>query len=261
MDVKLSERHRIHLGRELLLPLLAAPAPLDGAPRNPRPVLDAQGKGVLHAAAVVNARDAEVRERRGDGLGSGLLAGVRSEPRARLRDAAVYVGEQLGREVLLARHHAEAREGAVDEMAPVQHRVDEHVRVREREVPQDAHDVLDRHAELALCPPLRRQQPLDDDVVRDAPRRVRLGVEEDLRVAHALARRLDKVCPRQRLEIVGRDEHTHAQVVVEEVIETGEAPVAGEQRLSRRVRRVRRRATLFLAASEKSRDGSRVLSM
>lgn len=100
--------------------------------------------------AVVDSFDVEVGEGLGDEVRASFLAGVGGEMCACGSDAGVDVGEERWREVLLAGDHAEADERAVCEVAAGEDGVDEGVGGGEGEVAEDADDVLDCDAEVAL---------------------------------------------------------------------------------------------------------------
>ena len=96
---------------------------------------------------------------------------------------------------------------------------------------EHADDQLGSQPEIPRRPGLGVPEPLHDRLVRDAPRGVRLRVEEHFRVDDAVGVRAGEVGVREGLEVPRVQEHRHAdEVVVQEVVEGREAAVAREER-------------------------------
>src|SRR5690606_16486418 len=98
-------------------------------------------------------------------------------------------------------------------------------------VAQEAHDQAGGHAVPLLATAQRPPEPVDRRVHGDPARQVRLRVEEDLRVPHALRGGAGEVGVGEVLEVPLRAQHRHQLVVqVEEGLKVLE-PVRVAQRL------------------------------
>lgn len=182
--------------------------------------------------AVVDAGDVQVAHGRGHVGHVGLLAGVRGAAEPALLGVGVDVAVQVRRVALLGRREAQPRDHAGLQVRD--RRAVHGLAVRHGQVAEHAHDQLRRQAHLDARPLLRRREPGHHRLVRHPARRVRLRVEEDLRVHHPVRVRPHEVVVRQRLKVLRRPEHRHAdKVVVQEVVQRREPPVPGQQRLQR----------------------------
>lgn len=193
--------------------------------------------GLGELDAVVDALDVQLAQRLGHVRHVGLLAGVggAAEPAG----LGVEKGrlEQGGRVAQFRAAQAEAPDGPG---LQIRQRRGVHCLALVRgQVPQDAHDELRGEVEVCVGAGLRRLEAREDGRVRDPARRVGLRVEEDFGVRDPVGRGPREVGVREGFKVCRGHEHRHAdEVVVEKVVEGGEAPVAREQAVDGREGRV-----------------------
>ena len=97
-------------------------------------------------------------------------------------------------------------------------------------MPQKANNQLTTNPQLPPSPVPRPRKPLNDSLIRHAPGRMGLGVEEQLGMDDAIGVRTLEVGPGKGFVVGGVEEDAHAdEVVGEEVVEGGEARVALQQ--------------------------------